>query len=391
MKDDLLKDSSSSSVKQEKKYNYFYKITNKLNGNYYYGVHCTDDLNDGYFGSGSALNLAVKKYGKGNFEKENLKFFSTAEEAFNYEGKIVDEKLLKDPKCYNLVPGGGGKFSIGRATVRDKNGNYFIVDKNDPRYITREVVPVSTGRIHMFKKFDDGFHNKYVLPEDIEKYKNDGWKEGTPNQGKVWINLTEEGTVINRKMVNEEEVEIYLEEGWSRGSSCESSTISGMIYIYRILDDGNYEKTYVLPEKLDEYLSKGWIEGCEQKGKKRIHFIHEDGTEEVKTVLKEEYNDYLSKGWKPGYCEDHSRFATQTGRKKIYKYENDGSLRVLSVHSEEVKYYEDNGWKLGTKFPNKLGLQLMSKRENKIVDQIYVPSTLIDTYLLNGWRRGKIK
>lgn len=32
-------------------YNYFYKITNKINGMFYYGVHSTNDLNDHYMGS----------------------------------------------------------------------------------------------------------------------------------------------------------------------------------------------------------------------------------------------------------------------------------------------------------------------------------------------------
>ena len=29
-------------------YNYFYKITNNINNKFYYGVHCTNNLNDGY-------------------------------------------------------------------------------------------------------------------------------------------------------------------------------------------------------------------------------------------------------------------------------------------------------------------------------------------------------
>ena len=63
-----------------KKYNYFYfyKITNNINNHYYYGVHCTDNLDDGYMGSGTRLHYAYKKYGMKNFTKEILKYFDTA-------------------------------------------------------------------------------------------------------------------------------------------------------------------------------------------------------------------------------------------------------------------------------------------------------------------------
>ena len=48
---------------------YFYKITNKINRKYYFGVHSTEDINDGYMGSGTVLAKAYKKYGIQNFEK----------------------------------------------------------------------------------------------------------------------------------------------------------------------------------------------------------------------------------------------------------------------------------------------------------------------------------
>ena len=57
------------------KYHYFYKITNLLNNHFYYGVHSTDNLEDGYMGSGKRLHYAYKKYGMENFNKEILKFF----------------------------------------------------------------------------------------------------------------------------------------------------------------------------------------------------------------------------------------------------------------------------------------------------------------------------
>ena len=48
-----------------------YKTTNKANGKYYIGQHQTEDLEDGYLGSGKHLKAAIKKYGK-SFVKEIL-------------------------------------------------------------------------------------------------------------------------------------------------------------------------------------------------------------------------------------------------------------------------------------------------------------------------------
>lgn len=35
-----------------RKYHYIYKITRNQDGKFYVGMHSTDDLDDGYFGSG---------------------------------------------------------------------------------------------------------------------------------------------------------------------------------------------------------------------------------------------------------------------------------------------------------------------------------------------------
>ena len=47
-------------VRKEKQYHFIYKTINLISGKYYIGMHSTDDLEDGYMGSGNCLRLAIR-------------------------------------------------------------------------------------------------------------------------------------------------------------------------------------------------------------------------------------------------------------------------------------------------------------------------------------------
>ena len=91
-----------------KKFNIVYKTTNLVTGTYYIGVHSTDELEDGYLGSGLQLKRSLKKYGKENFKREVIEFCNSPEAAYLLEAKIVNTDLLKDKMCMNLTCGGIG-------------------------------------------------------------------------------------------------------------------------------------------------------------------------------------------------------------------------------------------------------------------------------------------
>lgn len=90
----------------ERKHNTVYRITNQINWKFYFGIHSTDNLDDGYFGSGKLLNQAVEKYGKSNFYKCIIADYPTRKEASDHEIQIITEDLIKSDQCYNLQPGG---------------------------------------------------------------------------------------------------------------------------------------------------------------------------------------------------------------------------------------------------------------------------------------------
>lgn len=91
----------------EKIFNYVYKITRSFDEAYYYGIHSTDDLNDGYFGSGPSIIESCEKYGKETHSKCDIAFFTTRTETLQYESELVNERTLCDDKCLNRVVGGG--------------------------------------------------------------------------------------------------------------------------------------------------------------------------------------------------------------------------------------------------------------------------------------------
>lgn len=90
------------------KYYYLYQITNKLNGKIYVGVHQTDNLDDGYMGSGIHLKRAQEKYGLENFEKTILQTFDNQKDMFSAEAEIVNKDFLLREDVYNLALGGEG-------------------------------------------------------------------------------------------------------------------------------------------------------------------------------------------------------------------------------------------------------------------------------------------
>lgn len=71
-----------------------YQITNNINGKTYIGLHKTDDLEDGYMGSGKHLKDSMRYHGEKNFTKEYIHIFDNEYEMYETEAELVDRKSV---------------------------------------------------------------------------------------------------------------------------------------------------------------------------------------------------------------------------------------------------------------------------------------------------------
>lgn len=82
-----------------KKYSFVYVTTNKINGFTYVGSHTTDNIDDGYLGSGKLLLEAIEEFGKDNFSREIISHFTSHEKAKEIENTLLAKVDLS--KSYN--------------------------------------------------------------------------------------------------------------------------------------------------------------------------------------------------------------------------------------------------------------------------------------------------
>lgn len=149
-----------------KQYHYFYKIENQINKHFYYGIHSTYNIDDGYMGSGVGLHEAYDEFGIENFKKIILKYFNTRKELLEYEKKIVNNILVKDKSCYNRTIGGSGHPHTNElVTVTDGKKN-FVVSIDDERYKSGELKGVTIGRAHYI---DEDGNVICITPEEAKK------------------------------------------------------------------------------------------------------------------------------------------------------------------------------------------------------------------------------
>jgi hypothetical protein len=191
-----------------KKYNYVYKLKNlnPIDERIYY-IGCRscdcDPINDNYYSSSKEIKSLIKS--GFTFEKKIFKIFETRKEAIAYEIELHNRfNVSNNPKFYNISKQSSSGFdttgiifinkspiriddykksnikyhSYGKITVKEANGKIHWIDKDDERYLNKELVPLTKGKMSIC------IDGKYKMIETEEYYKNKE-KYNATNKNKI--------------------------------------------------------------------------------------------------------------------------------------------------------------------------------------------------------------
>lgn len=268
--------------KKQKKYHFIYKTTDTRNGNFYIGMHSTENLKDGYVGSGTRLKHLIYKHGKEIFNMEILEFLPNRESLKKREIEIVNSDLLLEEKCMNLKPGGYGGFNNKEHMMKVSSaGNKEFLEKmKDNEYRKEFSKKLSESNKKQFldgrrerKQFYDWTGKNHSEETKLKlslKNKNKGVGSNNSVWGRRWMNKE-----FKNKMVKQEEIDFHISDGWVFGIFVNEEKklqlknqlekirhLSIPSCINRKWINKNGKNKRVKYEDLEKYLNDGWILGC---------------------------------------------------------------------------------------------------------------------------------
>lgn len=236
-------------------YGYIYETTNLVNGKKYIGKHKCNQFDSKYLGSGIALNRAISKYGKENFQIKLLESVNTEDELNNLEKDYIrNRNAVISDKYYNIAHGGDG-------------GDTFT---NTGRIIK--------GHKHSQKWKDNisiGNKGKRLGIMESEDIRN---KKRLSHIGLIRVTRNNKGTWIS-----EDELEHYLSLGYERKgisvNSGDSHFMRKRVGMYCWINDGKRD-IRIEKSKLTDYIDLGYKKGRIFKPrKKRSTTIESVGSE----------------------------------------------------------------------------------------------------------------
>lgn len=109
-----------------------YKVTNINSGMYYLGKHRTKNVNDGYLGSGTEIQYAVRTEGRKNFAKEILFIFDNNKDMVAKEKELVTLEIALSENTYNKSVAGGTTWYGPRGAQGPRDMSFYKeIDRPD--------------------------------------------------------------------------------------------------------------------------------------------------------------------------------------------------------------------------------------------------------------------
>jgi hypothetical protein len=219
---------------------YLYEIKNNLNNKIYIGVHKTDNIDDGYMGSGKLVSSAIEKYGIENFTKTVIETFDNEIDMYQREKEIVNKNFLSRKDVYNLATGGSGGFDYinknsldhkGYANRKEKNKKVtpfnrldnFSEEWKEQLKINRISGLKRANELGLIPKFTKEINKKMsirALSPDAQKKKKETFKKINHQQGETnsqygtcWVYHPEFGN----KKINKTELDNFVSLGYNKG------------------------------------------------------------------------------------------------------------------------------------------------------------------------------
>lgn len=217
---------------ENRKFHVIYKTTNLINGKFYVGMHSTDDLNDGYLGSGKRILYSLTKWGKENHSYEVLEFLQSRKALIEREKEIINEQFLNNPLCLNIRLGGDGGFDHcvnypkeqitewkrmgARAVNGARSKKHHDRMKTDPEYrdATRKAVSeAAKARVAKDDYVNPNLGNTYS--DEVRKKMSElNMGERNSQFGTCWVYNVDLRCSIK---IPKDELNSRLDSGWIKG------------------------------------------------------------------------------------------------------------------------------------------------------------------------------
>ena len=210
--------------RKQKLFHFIYKTTDVRNGNFYIGMHSTNNLDDGYIGSGTRLKHLIYKHGKDIFNMEILEFLPDRKSLRLRESELVTSDLILEEKCMNLKPGGYGGFNNDTHQLKCSQAaglKHAERMKKDDEYRKKysDKLSKSGKKRHKegnLKNFTYDWTGKKHSEESKKKMsmikKNVGLGETNSQFGTIWITKDNQN-----KKIKKDDLSTFLNEGWVKG------------------------------------------------------------------------------------------------------------------------------------------------------------------------------